>query len=569
MESTLMSTASRWFSKGLKTSLAALALAATMAWADPPARVGRISDTVGTVWFYEPEQGEWVAARRNRPVTDGDRFATERGARVEVQIGSATVRLGGNTEASFDDLDDDHIRLQLKQGRMALQLRRDELARDVSVLTPQGRFEPLRAGSYRVDVEERSVLGATFAGAMRFEGRDSALNIERGQRAEFWKERGDTTHYAWTEMPDDNFAEWVAREEREDRYAGDDRYHSPEMTGAEDLHRHGRWERHAEYGSVWYPHGVHAGWAPYRDGQWAYVRPWGWTWVDNAAWGFAPFHYGRWVHHYGRWGWVPGHVVGRPVYSPALVGWIGNGNVSVSIRLGHPGYVGWVPLSPYDHYRPHYHYPVTPRYIDRVNTPYRQWHQPQHDPRRDPVMAQPAPYTHQGVAGGVTVVPRDVLRQRQPVSSATMVQPSNVAQWQSVRVEAPTMAPATVNVPRAPNMVAPATVFRGDDGREGVRRGHTPMMQVPQSAQSSQMPQAPQVQPAQPVQRAPSPAVVSLPANTVVQPHPNMAAHHEAQRRHAARLTLLAIAVARVQEQQQRREQIHRMERHLPGQRNN
>jgi hypothetical protein len=25
------------------------------------------------------------------------------------------------------------------------------------------------------------------------------------------------------------------------------------------------------------------------------MSPWGWTWVDNAPWGFAPFHYGRWV----------------------------------------------------------------------------------------------------------------------------------------------------------------------------------------------------------------------------------------------------------------------------------
>ena len=24
--------------------------------------------------------------------------------------------------------------------------------------------------------------------------------------------------------------------------------------------------------------------------------PWGWTWVDDAPWGFAPFHYGRWVN---------------------------------------------------------------------------------------------------------------------------------------------------------------------------------------------------------------------------------------------------------------------------------
>ena len=28
---------------------------------------------------------------------------------------------------------------------------------------------------------------------------------------------------------------------------------------------------------------------------WVWLRPWGWTWVDDAPWGFAPFHYGRWL----------------------------------------------------------------------------------------------------------------------------------------------------------------------------------------------------------------------------------------------------------------------------------
>jgi hypothetical protein len=576
-----MATATGWFSNALRASLVGLALAATSAWADPPARVGRISDTAGTVWFYEPEQGEWVHARRNRPVTDGDRFATERGARVEVQIGSATVRLGGNTEASFDDLDDDQIRLNLKQGSVALQLRRDELARDVAVTTPQGRFEPLRAGRYRVDAEERSVFGATLSGAMRYESRDSALTIETGQRAEFWKERGDTTHYAWTGLPNDGFSDWVAREEREDR---DQRYASPEMTGAEDLDRHGRWDRHADYGTIWYPHHVGAGWAPYRDGHWAYVRPWGWTWVDNAAWGFAPFHYGRWVHHYGRWGWVPGQVVARPVYSPALVGWIGNGNLSVSINLGHPGYVGWVPLSPYDAYHPHYH--VSPRYIRSVNSPYQHWHRGRHDqyhdPRRDPVMAGAVSYTNQGVAGGVTVVSRDVLRQRQPLTQGNLAPLGSlgqVSQWQRVQPE----APAVMAAPRAINVAPPPAVFRNDDGREGVRRG--PAQMIPQPSATQQMPVAPTVRPTQP-------AVVSLPAATVTQPGPipvpsavsNVVVQpgpipvpsgvagaivqqqREAQRRHSAQHAEREERQVRAQEQEQRRQQVHRMERHLPGQ---
>ena len=46
---------------------------------------------------------------------------------------------------------------------------------------------------------------------------------------------------------------------------------------------------------MWMPNGVAADWAPYRYGHWVWISPWGWTWVDDASWGFAPFHYGRWV----------------------------------------------------------------------------------------------------------------------------------------------------------------------------------------------------------------------------------------------------------------------------------
>jgi len=52
-----------------------------------------------------------------------------------------------------------------------------------------------------------------------------------------------------------------------------------------DLDDYGRWDYDATYGHVWVPTRVDAGWAPYREGHWAFVAPWGWTWVDDAPWG--------------------------------------------------------------------------------------------------------------------------------------------------------------------------------------------------------------------------------------------------------------------------------------------
>ena len=425
------------------TLAAAALLASASAWADPPGRVGRIAESTGTVWMFDAEQGEWIAAKRNRPLTRGDRLSAERDARVELSIGSATVRLDAGTELEVTELDDDQVGLQLHHGSIALRLRSSESVREFAVNTREGRFEPQRVGHYRVDQEDQGSFGAVIAGAMRFEARDSALDINAGQRAEFWNDRG-VTHYSWSALPNDRFGDWVAQQDRQDERDARRRPHvSPEMTGAEDLDRYGDWDSHPEYGTVWYPRRVQPGWAPYRYGHWAYVRPWGYTWVDDAPWGFAPFHYGRWISWQGRWAWAPGQYVARPVYAPALVAWIGGPNVSIGINVGGPA-VGWVPLSPREVYQPQYN--VTNIYVNRVNDPYRRWHpQPNQPVRTGPIM-----YSNQGVPGGVTVVSQDVLRVRRPINNAVVapVDPRTIQRWQTQPLQ-----------PQQPTM-------RGDDRRQ-------------------------------------------------------------------------------------------------------
>ncbi len=57
----------------------------------------------------------------------------------------------------------------------------------------------------------------------------------------------------------------------------------------------------------------------------------GWTWVSDEPWGWATYHYGRWVNIVGTgWVWIPGHT-----WAPAWVSW----------RYG-GGYCGWAPLPP-------------------------------------------------------------------------------------------------------------------------------------------------------------------------------------------------------------------------------
>jgi len=187
----------------------------------------------------------------------------------------------------------------------------------------------------------------------------------------------------------------------------------------------------------------------------AYVRPWGWTWIDDAPWGFAPFHYGRWVWWRDRWGWAPGQYVARPVYAPALVAWIGGPNFSIGINLGGPA-VGWVPLSPREHYLPTY--AVTNVYITNVNSPHRRW-QPPVRPNQ-PVRTGPIMYTNQGVPGGVTVVPQQVLRERKPISNAVIapVDAGTIQRWQSQPTLSANGESRRQNAPPPPPAPAPRVV---------------------------------------------------------------------------------------------------------------
>ena len=445
-----------------------LAVSAAQAQDDPPGRVGRLANLQGQVSWFDQEEGRWAAADRNRPLTSGDRIATGAVGRAELRVGSSVLRLGPATELELLRLDDERMAWQLHSGSLALRVRHREAAQETEVVTGEVRLQPDRAGHYRLDRIDDTTLAGVWRGGLRVQGPGADVVIEAGQRLELWRERArDSARDGarWngefaalrqrsSRFADDEFASWVLTEDRSDAGNTTYRYVSPEMTGAEDLDRHGRWEQHPEHGAVWWPTATPADWAPYRHGRWAWVRPWGWTWVDDARWGFAPFHYGRWVNWRGRWGWCPGVYEARPVFAPALVAWVGGPRLQVTVAIGLPA-VAWVPLAPHERFVPHYRH--TPVYERRVNV-----HPPLHDgpaprhghrPRWPDHEQGPIGYTNQGVPGAVTVVPRDVLLQRQPVARAVVDLPAAaqrpgtpglVAAWEAV-------APPLVHGPQRPS----------------------------------------------------------------------------------------------------------------------
>ncbi len=97
---------------------------------------------------------------------------------------------------------------------------------------------------------------------------------------------------------------------------------------------YGSWADDPTYGTVWVPSpgAVGPDFQPYvSGGHWAYDDDY--VWVSDYPWGWAPFHYGRWVSIEGRgWSWIPGRE-----YRGAWVTW--------SVDDGY-SYVGWAPMGP-------------------------------------------------------------------------------------------------------------------------------------------------------------------------------------------------------------------------------
>lgn len=397
-------------------------------YADPPARVGRIALLSGPVTLTDLRDGDAEAATLNWPITSQHRLSTGRLGRAEVRVGSLAVRLDDETDVDFNRVDDQVIQIVVQRGSVALRVRNRELLREIDLLTPRERIALEDTGRYRVDVDRPAGITAVTAhvGYARISAGRNTFVVQSGQRGEV--SAYPTVSFQLVTPAPDSFDDWVAARDRRDDALRSRHYVSEETTGIESLDEYGQWRTVESYGPVWFPSAVPIGWAPYRYGRWAWIAPWGWTWIDEAPWGFAPFHYGRWVIVGGVWGWVPGVVVPRPVYAPALVVWYGTPGVSVGVTIGSP--VGWFPLGPREVYIPYYR--CSRRYINYVNV--------QHitNINHITIINPPPRYVYQQ-PGYSTWTPRDALLRRMPVHNVARPAPDD---W--VKIPTRTAPPVVV-----------------------------------------------------------------------------------------------------------------------------
>jgi hypothetical protein len=394
-------------------------MAQAIAEVDPPGRVARINYTEGQVAYAPAGDNEWTDADLNRPLLPGDKLWTDPGVRAEIQAGSSIVRMDGKTRLAVLAIDDRSVQFSVTQGIVFLRVRALPEGDNVEVDTPNLAYRAAYPGEYRIDVDaQQGVTRVTIhsgTGAA-YGGNGQALPMGGGQQITFTGRALEKVNVQ-KQSPQDNFDRWVAERKRRDDQSVAARYVPREAVGLQLLDASGEWRQDAKYGPVWYPQGVPANWAPYRNGRWEWIAPWGWTWIDEAPWAFVTSHYGRWALTGNRWAWAPGHPGLKPIYAPALVAFVGEGGSPLAIAGKQA--VAWFPLAPGEAWQPAYR--ATPQYISGVNA-------------NIPALKQ-GPYAHERKPEAITALAVEDFQRGRPVGS----------NW--LRVAANTIANAQVTPP--------------------------------------------------------------------------------------------------------------------------
>ena len=363
----------------LPTALLALAL---LAWAQPPYPqspqgfppqglgqqgqddppdaadhgVARLSLVNGSVSVTR-DSGESIPSTVNAPLVAADRISTFENSRAEVQFDSANmIRLGANTSVRIGDLQYHRYLVQINQGTTLFRVLRDTDAQ-VEISTPSASVAPLRQGIYRVSVRPDGSSEITVrAGEADLLSSSGTERLPAGQTMLSRGPANDAEFMNTAAIPYDEWDRWNADRDRSfDRAPDASRYAATDIDGTQELASYGRWVWDPSYGYVWTPSNQPADWAPYQNGRWDYLDYYGWSWTSYDPWGWAPYHYGNWYRGSFGWSWYPGAIGPRHYWRPAMVGFFGFGDPGFGVSLGFGyGNIGWVPLAPFERFRPWY-----------------------------------------------------------------------------------------------------------------------------------------------------------------------------------------------------------------------
>jgi len=340
-----------------------------------------LNNSVDNTTAQYSDDGQWINATQNQPVSVGDRIYTRDDSRASLAFtGRNYARLNPNTSLDVLTLADRRTQLALRDGSAMFDVGYLGPGELFEVATPYGAVDFEQPGLYNVGIDNGSAVVSVLSGLAQVAGLAGSGQISKGEvltllgqsaaNVVLSRLNGNDAGY----LVDDYYsyqypAYYDGRYRDYNTYLSDPYYFDPYrrdvsyqyvnqyIPGLNDLDYYGNWQNLDGYGYAWSPH-VDNSWSPYQQGYWMNDYPYGPTWVSSEPWGYAPYHYGRWAFVGNRWYWVPGTANQTPSYSPALVAFVPLNQNDI----------GWVPLGPSDSYLPRYYNAGwEPRYLSRTD----------------------------------------------------------------------------------------------------------------------------------------------------------------------------------------------------------
>ena len=243
------------------------------------------STTMGQLWIHRLEgealiqvegNDEWASAAINFPLQKGDRIWTTQGAMVQINhFGGSSIHLREQTLVEIVDFlkpgNQDHLRLALSMGKLYADISGDATSRlTVDVDTPNlsVRAEPATTLQVESIEQENSTHVTVIKGEalVQTEGSSSRLEAGRTMIAK-GNDSIENGPMASIETPD-SLAE-TPSPPPPDYSENNNREYVPEplQRYTYELDAYGYWTYVNDYGRVWVPTAVPAGWAPFHHGK--------------------------------------------------------------------------------------------------------------------------------------------------------------------------------------------------------------------------------------------------------------------------------------------------------------
>lgn len=282
--------------------------------AESHARIVRLSYVDGDVQLDKGDGQGFSTAYLNSPILNHSKLWVRSGqAEVEFEDGSS-VRLTPDTILNFEDLSlgsngDRNSTVELQEGTAYFDIQRRDPDRFQVDFGPD-RIQLAMPAHFRIDVDKKQYEVAVFKGEVsvtNFDGsevavkKDETIRLDSDDPDRYYLAKGidAETYDGWdserTKSHDD-----VVVAAAKSGYSGN-------VDGASDLTSYGNYINVPGYGDMWRPAGMGLDWDPFSDGYWVWYPGYGYMFVSDYPWGWAPYRYGSWdfVNGYG-WCWNPG-----------------------------------------------------------------------------------------------------------------------------------------------------------------------------------------------------------------------------------------------------------------------